>query len=62
VTVVDARRHLLPALDAEMAQVLAESFNGMGIRVLTEASVSALARRDGGLEAHSRMGGPFAPR
>src|SRR5882724_3982147 len=51
VTVVDARRHLLPALDAEMAQVLAESFNGMGIRVLTEASVSALARRDGGLEA-----------
>ena len=32
--------HLLPALDAEMAGVLAECFNSMGIRVIPNVSVA----------------------
>jgi NAD(P) transhydrogenase len=43
--------HLLPALDVEMAGVLAECFNSMGIRVIQMASVSSVARAGGGLEA-----------
>jgi NAD(P) transhydrogenase len=43
--------HLLPALDVEMAGVLAECFNSMGIRVIPMASVSSVARAGGGLEA-----------
>ena len=49
VMLVDARPQLLPALDVEMARVLAESFNGMGIRVLTGAEVLGVTRRDGAL-------------
>jgi NAD(P) transhydrogenase len=51
VTVVDAGSHLLPALDVEMARVLAESFNSMGIRVIPMASVSSVAREGDALEA-----------
>ena len=43
--------HLLPALDVEMAGVLAECFNSMGIRVIPKASVARVARVDGRLEA-----------
>jgi NAD(P) transhydrogenase len=43
--------HLLPALDAEMAGVLAECFNSMGIRVVPMASVSCVERTNRGLEA-----------
>jgi NAD(P) transhydrogenase len=43
--------HLLPALDAEMAGVLAESFNSMGIRVIPGASVAGVTRVGGVLEA-----------
>jgi NAD(P) transhydrogenase len=50
VTIVDGADHLLPALDVEMARVLAESFNSMGIRVIPTASASAVARQDGALE------------
>ena len=49
VTVVEAGSHLPPALDVEMARVLAESFNSMGIRVIPMASVSSLTRQDGAL-------------
>jgi NAD(P) transhydrogenase len=51
VTIVDAGDHLLPALDLELARVLAESFNAMGIRVIPMVSVSAVARDGGALEA-----------
>ena len=51
VTVVDAGSHLLPALDVEMARVLAESFNSIGIRVIPSVSVSSVAREADGLEA-----------
>jgi Pyridine nucleotide-disulphide oxidoreductase len=51
VTVVDAGSHLLPALDVEMARVLAESFNSMGIRVIPMVSVSGVAREGDALEA-----------
>ncbi len=51
VTIVDGGDHLLPALDAEMARVLAESFNSMGIRVIPMASASAVARQGGALVA-----------
>ena len=43
--------HLLPALDVEMAGVLAECFNSMGIRVIPMASVSSVVREGRGLEA-----------
>jgi NAD(P) transhydrogenase len=43
--------HLLPVLDVEMAGVLAECSNSMGIRVIPMASVSSVARAGGGLEA-----------
>ena len=36
--------HLLSALDVEMAQVLAESFNGLGIRVIPKVTVSRVER------------------
>ena len=51
VTLVDAGSHLLPALDVEMARVLAESFNSFGIRIITSTSVSEIAREGGALEA-----------
>jgi NAD(P) transhydrogenase len=43
--------HLLPALDTEMAGVLAECFNSMGIRVIPGASVAGVARVGSALEA-----------
>jgi NAD(P) transhydrogenase len=43
--------HLLPSLDAEMAGMLAESFNSMGIRVVTQTSVAGVARVGDLLEA-----------
>lgn len=43
--------HLLPALDGEMAGMLAESFNSMGIRVVTNAPVVSVGRVGDGLEA-----------
>jgi NAD(P) transhydrogenase len=43
--------HLLSALDAEMAGVLAECFNSMGIRVIPKTSVSCVVRVGGELEA-----------
>jgi NAD(P) transhydrogenase len=50
VTIVSGS-HLLPTLDAEMAGVLAESFDSMGIRVIPMASVVGVGRVDGALEA-----------
>ena len=44
-------RHLLPALDAEMAGVLAECFNTMGIRVLSGVSVASVGRVGNAIEA-----------
>jgi len=43
--------HLLPAVDAEMAGVLGECFNAMGIRVIPMASISGVTRSGGELEA-----------
>jgi len=43
--------HPLPGLDLEMAGVLAECFNSMGIRVIPNASVAGIARVGGALEA-----------
>ena len=54
VTVVDAGSHLLPALDVEMARVLAESFNSMGIRVIPMVSVSGVAREGGRARGQAR--------
>jgi NAD(P) transhydrogenase len=48
--------HLLPALDAEMAGVLAECFNSMGIRVIPEASIASVARVGSLLEARLAAG------
>jgi len=53
VTVVDARSNLLPALDAEMAQVLAESSTGWGSAPHRGFGLGP-GRRDGGLEAQAR--------
>jgi NAD(P) transhydrogenase len=43
--------HLLPALDVEMAGVLAECFNSMGIRVILSASVAGVQRLGSALKA-----------
>jgi NAD(P) transhydrogenase len=43
--------HLLPTLDVEMAGVLAECFNSMGIRVIPKASVAGVERVGGALKA-----------
>lgn len=43
--------HLLSALDVEMARVLAECFNSLGIRVIPKVSVSRVERVGGVLEA-----------
>jgi NAD(P) transhydrogenase len=51
VTIVGGGSHLVPALDVEMARVLAESFNAMGIRVVPMATVSGVARAGDALEA-----------
>jgi NAD(P) transhydrogenase len=60
VTLVAARPQLIRALDVEMARVLAESFNGMGIRVLTGARVVGVERRGGTLEAQLADGRSLA--
>jgi NAD(P) transhydrogenase len=49
VTVIDARPQLLPALDTEMARVLAECFNANGVRVLTGAEAVGVERTGGAL-------------
>ncbi|MGH7985645.1 MAG: FAD-dependent oxidoreductase [Candidatus Binataceae bacterium] len=49
--------HPFPAVDAEMASVLAESFNATGIRVMPVASVSGVARTAGGLVVRLADGG-----
>jgi NAD(P) transhydrogenase len=61
VTVVDARSQLLPALDTEMARVLAESFNGIGIRVLAGTAATAVARNGGALEVRLADGRTLRP-
>ena len=43
--------HLLPTVDVEMAGMLAESFNSMGIRVIPKASVAGVERVGGALKA-----------
>lgn len=50
VTIVGGN-HLLAALDVEMAGVLAECFNSMGIRVIPKVKVSAVTRSGDLLEA-----------
>jgi len=50
-TIVGERDHLPPALDVEVARVLAESFNAMGIRIIPMVKVSGVARVGGALEA-----------
>jgi NAD(P) transhydrogenase len=56
VMVVASRAHLLPALDVELARVLTESFNGMGIRVLTNERVIGVERNDGMLKVQLSNG------
>lgn len=49
VTIV-GHSHLLPHLDVEMAGILAESFNSIGIRVIPTATASCTKRVNGGLQ------------
>ena len=51
VTIGDEGSHLPPALDVEMARVLAESFNANGIRIIPRAQISCVARVGDALEA-----------
>jgi NAD(P) transhydrogenase len=50
VVVVHSGAHLVPSVDVEIAQILAESLNAAGIRVLTGAEVVAVQRSDGRLQ------------
>jgi NAD(P) transhydrogenase len=60
VVVVNPGNQLLSAIDVEMAGILAESFNAMGIRVLTGAKVIAVQRKDRKLEAQLADGRSLA--
>ena len=50
VTIVGGGSHLAPTLDVEMARVLAESFNAMGIRVIPMGKIGSVERVGGALE------------
>jgi NAD(P) transhydrogenase len=59
VTIVGGQ-HLLAGLDVEMAGVLAECFNSMGIRVIPTVKVTSVARTGGQLEARLADGRTLA--
>jgi NAD(P) transhydrogenase len=49
VTLVDAGERLLPFMDAEISDVLAEAFAGMGIRLVLGQGVATIGRQEGEL-------------
>ncbi len=51
VTLVSVGDHLLPNIDGESARILAECFNGLGIRVMPRTTVALLERTDSGFIA-----------
>jgi NAD(P) transhydrogenase len=59
VTIVGGQ-HLLAGLDVEMAGVLAECFNSMGIRVIPTVKVTSVSRAAGQLEARLADGRTLA--
>jgi NAD(P) transhydrogenase len=50
VTLIEAGPQLVPVADDELSRVLAESFNGAGIRILTGQKLEHIERRAGELE------------
>ncbi len=60
VTLLCRDDRLLSRFDPEISRVLAESFNGMGIRVMPGAAVTSLSRSGDGLELGLEGGKPVA--
>jgi NAD(P) transhydrogenase len=61
VTLVDAGERLLPFLDQEISELLAESFGGMGMRLLLGSGRAAVARDDRGLKVRLPSGEELRP-
>jgi NAD(P) transhydrogenase len=61
VTLVDAGERLLPFLDQEISELLAESFRGMGMRLLLGSGRAAVARDDRGLKVRLASGEELRP-
>lgn len=61
VTLVDNAPRLLPFMDAEVSDLLAETFRGYGMRVLLRAGRAAIARDAGGLRATLASGEVLRP-
>jgi NAD(P) transhydrogenase len=61
VTVVDNGPRLVPFMDAELSDLLAESFRRMGVRVLLKAGRAGVARDAGGLKVSLEDGEVIRP-
>jgi NAD(P) transhydrogenase len=61
VTLVDATTRLLPSLDTELSQLLAEVFNGMGMRLMLGSPFSSIRRVEGKLEVRLADGNVLFP-
>src|SRR5206468_12793961 len=61
VTLIDAAPRLLPFTDAEISQLLVESFEKMGMRVVLDAGVARVARIDGRLSVALATGEVLRP-
>jgi NAD(P) transhydrogenase len=61
VTLVDAGERLLPFLDREISELLAESFRGMGMRLLLGSGRASVERDDRGLGVRLPSGEEIRP-
>jgi NAD(P) transhydrogenase len=61
VTLVDRGRRLLPFLDAQISDLLAESFRSFGMRVLSSTALVAVRREPAGLCAETSDGESIRP-
>ena len=61
VTLIDAAPRLLPFTDTEISQLLVESFEKMGMRVVLHAGVASVARIDGRLSVALATGEVLRP-
>jgi NAD(P) transhydrogenase len=61
VTLVDSGGRLLPFLDAEISALLAQSFSGMGMRLVLGGGKATVARDEGGLCVNLASGEEIRP-
>jgi NAD(P) transhydrogenase len=61
VTLIDSADRLMPFLDREISEIVAETFTRMGMQVMTSAGNAAIARVDGRLTVTLEGGGEMHP-